>query len=167
MKRGVAVLFGAIALAVLPVSAQAPKAKGKTDPAKVDLGPIEKKIFDLTNAARKKEGLAPLKYNMVLAKPAQSHSENQAKQRKMTHELDGKNVGDRVKAAGYQYGMVGENVAYGSGPIPAEQIFEGWMNSPGHRANILRKEYTEIGLGHGVAATGEVYYTQVFGRPLR
>ena len=84
----------------------------------------------------------------------------------MAHELDGKKPSDRVKAAGYKYANTGENVAFGKGTT-VDEIFEGWMNSPGHRANILKAEFTEIGIGAAKSDTGKWYYTQNFGRPRR
>ena len=65
----------------------------------------------------------------------------------MDHELDGKKPSDRVSAAGYDWRWVGENIAWGEEPPPAEKIFKDWMDSPHHKENILRKEYKEIGIG--------------------
>ena len=56
-----------------------------------------------------------------------------------------------------------ENVA--SGQRSAKEVVEGWMNSEGHRANILQGNYTEIGIGVAKAANGALYYTQVFAKP--
>jgi uncharacterized protein YkwD len=124
----------------------------------------EARILELTNAARKKEGLGPLKIAPLLMEAARAHSKNQAKQEKMAHELDGKKGSDRVKAAGYKYSLTGENVAFGKGTT-VDEIFEGWMNSKGHRENILKKDYTEIGIGAAKSEKGKWYYTQNFGRP--
>ena len=57
-------------------------------------------------------------------------------------------LAQRAKNAGYGYRGVAENIAGGS-PTPAE-VVEGWMNSPGHRANILRREYTHVAIGVAV-----------------
>src|SRR5438105_3825929 len=75
----------------------------------------EQAIVDLTNKAREKEKLAALKPNPVLFKVARAHSANMAKQKKMEHVLDDKNPADRLKAAGYKYEWMGENVAAGNG----------------------------------------------------
>jgi len=123
-------------------------------------------ILELTNAARKEEKVGPLTVNQTLTKCARLHSANQAKQMKMAHELDGKSPADRVKAIGYAYRNMGENVAYGEGAVSVQQIFEGWMKSEGHRKNILKPEFTEIGIGISIDGR-KTYYTQVFGRPLR
>jgi uncharacterized protein (TIGR03000 family) len=125
----------------------------------------EKAILDLTNAERKKKDLPELKPNPKLFAAARKHSENMARLEKLAHELEGKKPSDRTKAAGYAGGFIGENVAYG--PTNAEEVVTGWMNSEGHRANLLNKNFTEIGIGVAKNEKGETYYTQVFGKPTK
>lgn len=126
--------------------------------------PDEQLIFELTNKAREENKLPPLKPNAILTQVARAHSANMAKQQKMEHELDGKKPKDRVLAAGYDYHYMGENIAYGFGPgFGPREIFDGWMKSPGHRDNILKKEYREIGIGIVSDGRGGTYYTQEFG----
>ena len=137
------------------------------DSEKFALTAEEKAILELTNAARKKANLPPLAANPTLTKAARGHRQNQAKQDKLDHELDGKKPSDRVRAAGYRYRAVGENVAMGSKNVTVAEIFEGWMESPGHRANILNGKYTQIGIGMGVTSRGRRYYTQVFASPAK
>jgi uncharacterized protein YkwD len=139
-------------------------AEGRKDESRLRLTAEEKAIVEMTNKARAKEGLEPLKVNPLLCKVARAHSANQAAQGKMAHVLDGKKPADRVKEAGYEYRAVGENVAMGQG-ISLEEIFQGWMDSKGHRENILRPVFREIGVGVARNDKGEVYYTQVFGAP--
>lgn len=124
----------------------------------------EQKLFELTNKERARHDLPPFKVNPLLAKAAREHSENMASQDKLSHVLDGKTPADRVKATGYVYRYVGENVAWGLN-IPLEQTMADWMNSKGHRENILKKEFTEIGLGYAKHKDGKFYCTQVFGTP--
>jgi uncharacterized protein YkwD len=123
----------------------------------------EREIIALTNKEREAQHLTPLKENATLRKVAVAHSENMAKQETLSHELDGQKPEERIKAAGYQYLSIGENVAYND-PTPAA-VLEAWMNSPGHRANILNKDFTEIGVGIARDKDGQPYYTQEFGRP--
>jgi uncharacterized protein YkwD len=125
--------------------------------------PDEQLIFDLTNAARAEHHLPPLKPNAILTQVARAHSANMAKQRKMEHVLDGKKPSERVSAAGYDYHYMGENIAFASGGPGARETFNGWMNSPHHRENILNEHYREIGIGITRNAQGETYYTQEFG----
>jgi len=126
----------------------------------------EQGILDLTNKAREKEKLPPLKPNEVLFKVARAHSANMAKQEKMEHVLDDKNPADRVKAAGYKYSSVGENVASGNG-WSLEEVFQVWMDSEPHKKNILNKDFREIGIGIARDSKDRLYYTQVFGTSRR
>lgn len=150
-----------IALVLLPglVMAQA-KSKPKDKDA---LSAEEMGVLEATNAERVKAGLKPLKAAPKLMDAARGHSNNMAAQSKLDHVLDGKSPGDRVKATGYLFATCGENVGWNS-PTPAETV-KMWMNSPGHKANILNKDYTEIGIAVARNSKGEPYWTQVFGRP--
>ena len=127
----------------------------------------EKALLDLANEARKKEKLQPLKVNAVLTKVARLHSENMAKQEKMAHQLDGKGVGDRTTAGNYDYRIVRENLGAAEGdedtPAPTpKEIHDKWMESKGHRANLLDDRVTEVGIAIVVSKKGTYYYTQVF-----
>src|SRR5262245_60393551 len=139
--------------------------KAKDAPAeKVELSAAEKTVLDLTNEERAKEKLPPLKPNPILIRVARAHSRNMAKQEKMEHELDGKKPHERTKEAGYKGGFIGENIAAGE-EFPPKEVVKVWMGSKGHRENILNSTYTEIGIGIARNDKGEVYYTQVFGKP--
>ncbi len=126
--------------------------------------PTEAKIVELTNLERKKKELPPLLTNALLFKVAQAHSENMAKQGKMEHVLDGKKPGDRMREAGYKFARAHENIAKGDPQVPLEDLMKAWMESKGHRENILTEMCTEIGIGIAKDADGQVYYTQVFGK---
>ncbi|MEW2314494.1 CAP domain-containing protein [Streptomyces bauhiniae] len=117
------------------------------------------RIVELVNAERAKAGCSPVALNSTLTKAAQDHSADMAAHNTMSHTgSDGSDPGSRITAAGYQWSAYGENVAYGySTP---EQVMDGWMNSPGHRENILNCSYKEIGVG--LAQPGS-YWTQDFG----
>lgn len=156
-RVGAAVVLGACVLAP-GRTADAP------DTAPVKLSEDEQKILDLTNQARAGEKLAPLKLNARLTEAARAHSANMARLGKMEHVLDGKTPGARIKATGYRYRVAGENIAMTDGDPPAV-IFQGWMESKSHRANVLNAEFTEIGIGVARNDKGEVYYTQDFGKP--
>ncbi|MEU6815365.1 CAP domain-containing protein [Streptomyces sp. NPDC046860] len=117
------------------------------------------RIVELVNAERAKVGCSPVKLNSTLSKAAQDHSADMAAHNTMSHTgSDGSDPGSRITAAGYQWSAYGENVAYGySTP---EQVMAGWMNSSGHRENILNCSFKEIGVG--LAQPGS-YWTQDFG----
>jgi uncharacterized protein YkwD len=158
----------AIALLLLSTLALA---DGKRTPA-VKLSADEKALVDLVNQARKKEKLPPLTLNATLCKVARLHSQNMARQEMMKHELDGKRVKHRVEEAGYDYRVVCENLGEASGdtdapaPPPAD-VHQKWMDSKGHKANILHPRVTEIGLSIARSKKGTYYYTQVFASPFK
>jgi uncharacterized protein YkwD len=133
-------------------------------PPELKLSPTEKKILALTNQARAKVELPPLKPNAKLFQAARDHSANMARQGKMEHVLDDKTPAQRADATGYNWNRIGENIAYGQN-ISTGVVFQGWMESKRHRENILNRHFEEIGLGAVRNAKGEVYYTQVFGTP--
>jgi uncharacterized protein YkwD len=134
-------------------------------PAEVAIAPEEQEMLDLVNEERTRESLAPVTWCPALARSATDHSQDMALKNYFEHEsLDGREVSDRAEAQGYDYRTVGENIAVGQRDV--EEVMQGWMDSPGHRENILRPEYTHLGSG---VATGDfkgqrsIYWTQNFG----
>lgn len=126
---------------------------------------IEKRAFDLTNAAREGNGLMPLAWDPELCLMARTHSENMGRLGFFSHETpDGLHMTDRARALGIaHFCMLGENIAYNQGfDDPAEFAVGEWLLSPGHRANILNPEFRQSAIGVFVAADGTVYLTQEF-----
>lgn len=116
-------------------------------------------VLALVNKERTAVGCPVLTLNAKLTKAAQDHSADMAANSNMSHTgSDGSDPGLRITRAGYQWRTYGENVAYGYST--AEKVMEGWMNSPGHKRNILDCSYKEIGIG--LAQPGH-YWTQDFG----
>ncbi|KUN04692.1 hypothetical protein AQI95_19335 [Streptomyces yokosukanensis] len=139
-------------------ASKAPAAPSTPKPTATASG-VTARILQLVNAERAKVGCRPLTLNSELTKAAQAHSADMASHRNMSHTgSDGSSPGERITAAGYQWSAYGENVAYGY--ATADQVMTGWMNSPGHRANILNCSFKEIGVG--LAQPGS-YWTQDFG----
>ena len=136
------------------------------------LGETEQKLFDAANDARAKEKVEKLTASRTLSKIARGHAENMAKQEKMDHTLDGKGVAKRVTEGGYDYRIVGENLAKAFGekddpaPPPAE-VHDGWMKSEKHRANLLNPKFKEVGLAVVKSEKGTYYYCQVFATKLK
>ncbi|MFR9777980.1 CAP domain-containing protein [Micromonospora sp. MS34] len=119
-------------------------------------------VVDLVNKERAKAGCKALTIDDKLMLAAQRHSQDQADHKTMSHDgSDGSNVGDRLDEVGYAWRAYGENVAWNQ-QTPAA-VMDAWMNSPGHRANILNCSFTEIGVG--VARSNGPYWTQDFGTP--
>ena len=149
------------ALAVV-VACSLAAADDKKDELK--LSKDEKALLELTNAERKKKDLEPLKPSAKLFSAARAHAENMAKQEKLEHELDGKGMSERAADVGYKAAGLAENIGWNFASPKA--AVEGWMNSEGHRANLLGKDYTEVGLAVAKTAKGETYWVQVFAKPL-
>lgn len=127
----------------------------------------ESRIFDLINAQRRRQGLRPLAYNPQLDRMAKIQAENMARYQKMAHVIPDASLptlSDRAHYVGYTYGRLAENVALGY--PTADAVVDGWMNSSGHRRNILDGEVVETGIGIARSSAGGLYYCQVFGRQL-
>ena len=121
-------------------------------------------VVERTNAERARHGLPPLTIDARLATAAQVHSTDMVRRGFFAHESpDGRQVWDRAVAAGYAYRKVAENIA--AGQRTADEVVRGWMDSAGHRANILDRDLTQIGVGRAEGGSYGVYWTQVFGTP--
>ena len=130
---------------------------------------FEQEVLRLTNEFRKQNGLKALVLDQSLEKAADDHSKDMALQDYFSHTgKDGSKPWDRAEDAGYETRFVGENIA--AGYRSAKAVVDGWINSPGHRANMLNADYNEIGIGHYFLQndTGSTnyghYWTQVFGK---
>jgi uncharacterized protein YkwD len=111
------------------------------------------------NEWRRANGVGPLLWCGTLSNGAQAHTQYQANINRMTHS----NLGALARDFGYHgWTALGENVAYGYGSV--RDVLHGWLNSPGHRANILRSDFQHVGLGRAASASGTQYWTQDFGR---
>jgi len=133
--------------------------KGST--SKTVLKAWEKEILDLTNSFRARNGVSALSWSDAAATTARLHSEDMAKNNYFNHTgLDGSTPGDRMKAQGISYRSNGENIIGGYG----NALFSsnGWMNSSGHRSNMLNKGFTYLGVGYALGGTYGNYATQNF-----
>jgi len=120
----------------------------------------EAEVFDLVNQARAEAGCGALERDSRLDKAALLHAEDMAANDYFSHDSqDGRSPTDRAAEQGYE-GGVGENIA--AGYPDAEAVMEGWMNSEGHRANILNCGYDVIGVG-AADRDGTIYWVQDFG----
>jgi uncharacterized protein YkwD len=104
-------------------------------------------VLALTNQERAKQGCGALRMNSALSKAAEAHAADMVDKHYFAHDsLDGRSPFDRMKAAGFKGGAMAENIAVGYSSAAA--VVKGWMNSPGHRQNILNCTYTMIGIGY-------------------
>lgn len=142
----------------------ATKPAGSTQPTPAkngDYSAFQKKVVELVNKERAKAGLKALKMNTQLSKVATLKSQDMAKNNYFDH--NSPTYGspfDMMKRFGITYRTAGENIAMGQ--TTPEQVMKGWMNSPGHRANILKASFTEIGVGVAKNSGGRLYWTQQF-----
>ncbi|WP_240810273.1 CAP domain-containing protein [Actinomadura sp. WMMA1423] len=124
-------------------------------------GTLAQQVVSLTNAERAKNGCGALTVDSRLQAAAQGHSNDMIARNFFDHtNPSGRNPGDRITAAGYRWSTYGENIAYGQRTAAA--VMSAWMNSSGHRANILNCRFKNIGVGVALKS-GTPYWTQNFG----
>lgn len=131
----------------------------------MDLRPDEIKILELTNAERVKAGKTELVFNPQLKRASDLQASNMAALGVMDHELfiaGQRTLKDRVNLTKYQWSSIAENIARNQ--KSPKDVVDDWMNSPGHRANIMGN-FSEIGIAIRYGPNGEPYYCQVFGQP--
>lgn len=142
-----------------PAKQEAPKQEAaKKEQAPASVSEFEKKVVELTNAERQKQGLKPLQIDETLSKTAKAKSEDMKSKNYFSH--NSPTYGspfDMMKKFGVQYSTAGENIA--KGQASPEAVVQAWMNSEGHRKNIMNSSFTHIGVGH--VAEGN-YWTQMF-----
>ncbi|MGW1768134.1 CAP domain-containing protein [Streptomyces sp. NPDC002073] len=120
-----------------------------------------KKVIALANAERARAGCAPLRTDKRLMAAAQAHANDMAKRNYYSHTSpEGRSAGDRMTKAGYRWMRWGENI-YKSPRTPSKAM-AGWMDSPGHRANILDCRFKDIGVGVNLKSNGP-WWVQNFG----
>ena len=155
--------------AIKPERADAVPTKTRTtcDGETIALDWDENRIFRLQNQARKASGLEPLCVDPTLTAAARGHSANMIARNYFGHGW----VGYRLTSYGYNWLTFGENIAGGYGDYysSGDSAMQQWMASPGHHANIMNPNFTEVGVGK---ATGEyngianyTLYTVDFARP--
>lgn len=135
-----------------------------------DMARVKQEMLARVNAARKRAGLDPVRGNARLDRAAQGHAEDMLARGFFAHESPaGTTVRERSTAAGYVWRTVGENIAFGQTSV--SEVVETWLESPGHRKNILNRDFTELGiglaLGRGKDGKYQVYWVQNFGDPRR
>ncbi len=123
------------------------------------------RVFQLTNQARADAGIAPLATDSAMDRLAGSRSQDMGDRNYFSHTTpENTNLFDMMRQLGISYTSAGENIALNSaGPTQtADVAFNGWMNSSGHKTNILRTSYGHLGVGVYRTTTGKTYLTQVF-----
>lgn len=141
-----------------PTAQQPAQTEQTTEQASYQLSQYEQQVVDLTNQERAKQGLAALKVDLTLSKVAREKSLDMQKNNYFSHTSPTYGSPfDMMKKFGVTYRTAGENIA--KGQRTPQEVVNAWMNSSGHRANILSSNFTHIGVGY--VAEGN-YWTQQF-----
>jgi uncharacterized protein YkwD len=155
-------LAAAFAMLATAPSAMAEQAcpSANAMPAKAAKRTMVRATLCTLNAQRARHGLRPLKLNKRLSKAARRHARDMVRRDYFAHDtLGGASFVERIRRTGYlrdaRRWTVGENLAWGSHASSAPRaITTMWMNSPGHRANILSPSFREVGIGLALGAPG-------------
>ncbi|RCX13477.1 spore coat assembly protein SafA/uncharacterized YkwD family protein [Anaerobacterium chartisolvens] len=125
---------------------------------------VESEVVRLVNVQRANAGLKPLTENWELSRIARYKSQDMINKNYFSHTSPTYGSPfDMIKSFGINYSTAGENIAMGQ--RTAQEVMNGWMNSSGHRANILNSSYTQIGVGLAKNSKGTCYWTQMFIKP--
>ena len=142
-----------------------------TSAAEPDLGKAREQILQQVNDFRGSQKLGPVEADAELQKVAEEFAKYMARTGRYGHNADGRTPTERAEAAGYDYCIVSENIAYrfnSAGFTSAELtdgFFEGWKDSPEHRHNMLDADVTQTGMAIAKGDGHTYYAVQMFGRP--
>ena len=149
----VALIFTLITIAAPAAACRSP----------ADAASLAQDTLAAINAERQAKGMAPVRLDPRLQTAAQAHACDSATRNRMGHDgSDGRDLGDRATDAGYAYREIAENVAQGY-PSP-KAVTQGWMNSPGHRRNILMRRAMDAGVGIATGSNGDLHWVLKIGR---
>lgn len=125
---------------------------------------LELQCMDEVNRQRQAYGLRPLEASRELQEVAREYSRWMAEEKFFSHtDPLGRTVRQRVTEAGIKWRVLGENLAYSNGYTnPVAASLRGWMDSPGHRRNILDRAFQKTAVGVWIATDGTVYFTEIF-----
>lgn len=122
---------------------------------------MKKQVVKLVNQERKQRGLQPYQHSNKLANVAQTKAEDMRDNNYFSHQSPTYGSPfEMMKQFNIQYSAAGENIARGQ--RTAAEVMNSWMNSPGHRKNILSEKYTHIGVGLAEKSQGTTYWVQMF-----
>ncbi len=121
----------------------------------------EQKVVELVNVERQKAGLPALKMDASISNVARAKSKDMAVNNYFAHQSPTYgSAGDMLRQYGISWHAWGENIA--AGQSTPEIVVNAWMNSSGHRANILSSNFSKIGVGYVTSSSGRPYWTQIF-----
>ena len=125
---------------------------------------LEGTCLEEVNHLRVANNIIAMVADRELLAVARAYSKQMAEQHFFSHiDPQGRDVRQRLEKAGITWRMVGENLSYSNGYInPVATSVRGWMNSPGHRRNILEGRYNDSAIGVWIASDGTIYFTEIF-----
>ncbi len=134
-------------------------------PQGAPLKSFEDEVLRLVNEERARNGLQTLKANWQAARVARIKSQDMINNKYFGHTspLYGSPF-KMLESYGLRFSAAAENIA--KGQRTAQEVMNAWMNSPGHKANILNKSFTELGVGAAKDSNGTLYWTQLFLKPI-
>jgi uncharacterized protein YkwD len=157
MHRGIALVTLLASIAAGLLVGSPPAAAAGTDASREHVRAV--------NDLRQEAGLRTLRSCAALDRAAAAHAEAMAASKVFSHTgPDGSTPGQRARSSGYRSSAVGENLAVGYPDLP--QVLAAWLESPGHRANLLDPRHRHIGVASVPSADG-IYWVQVFGQARR
>ncbi len=143
-----------------PAPAPAPVENNNTPVSSSNLS-YEQKVVELVNVERQKAGLPTLQMDSAISNVARAKSKDMAVNNYFAHQSPTYgSAGDMLRQFGIKWSAWGENIA--AGQRTPETVVNAWMNSPGHRANILSNNFSKIGVGYETNSSGRPYWTQIF-----
>lgn len=158
-----AVLFLIVLISCKDTTPQPPSVP-TPPPSGVPLSQTEERLLQEHNRQRTQRNLNPLQINQKLCLAARQHALWMAQRETLSHTGPGTTLTSRVQQAGYRYRYIGENIAATS-RLDAVQVLGLWLDSRGHRENLLNRQFVEIGLAVEQSAQGRYYWCVVFGQP--
>jgi uncharacterized YkwD family protein len=142
-----------------PAASKTEQAPSSTTDSNVSA--VEQEVVRLVNVEREKQGLKPLALDSKLSMVAGKKSQDMKDNNYFSHQSPTYGSPfDMLKQFGVSYKTAGENIA--AGQHSAKEVVDGWMNSQGHRQNILNPSFTKIGVGHVTGGNYGSYWTQLF-----
>lgn len=145
--------------ATKPVATQ--QAEPSNTTASSSVSSYEQKVVELVNVERQKAGLSSLTLDTAISNIARMKSKDMATNNYFAHQSPTYgSAGDMLTKNGIKWSAWGENIA--SGQKTPQEVVTAWMNSPGHKANIMSTNFSKLGVGYALNSNGTPYWTQMF-----
>jgi uncharacterized protein YkwD len=136
----------------------------KSDRPLYEVEQLEQQCLEQINRQREARGVPILRFSPELLQLARYYSWRMAEEKFFSHtDPEGRTIRERVSEYGIKWQVLGENLAYSNGYVnPVAASLHGWMDSPGHRKNILDSTFNYTAIGAWISENGTVYFTEIF-----